>query len=317
MKLLFCADIHIKLGAKNIPVDWAKNRYNLLWQKLRKLSEEVDAVIIGGDIFDKTPSLEELEVFFSFVVSCNKPTVIYSGNHEAVKKDTTFLSYLKDTVGTINSQVTIVDEYVQDYYPGVDILPYNCLKAFEKNPSASAKSNILCTHVRGEIPPHVKPEVDLELFKPWSMVLAGDLHSYENSQLNILYPGSPVTTSFHREKTDNGVLIVDTESLEHEFIKLDLPLLLKKSIKARDSIVPTDYHHTIYEVEGDLGQLATLQDNDLISKKISKKAIDTSLILEKDMTLDQELSEYLLYILEIDEDTKHEVVKMFKGHFTK
>ena len=79
------------------------------------------------------------------------------------------------------------------------------LKEFEKEPFI-IHGNICFTHVRGEIPPHVKPEMDLELFAKYDLVLAGDLHSYENSQKNILYPGSPVTTSFHRHNVDTGII---------------------------------------------------------------------------------------------------------------
>ena len=56
------------------------------------------------------------------------------------------------------------------------------------------------THVRGEIPPHVKPEVDLDMFEDFPVVFAGDLHAHSNTQRNIVYPGSPMTTSFHRSK---------------------------------------------------------------------------------------------------------------------
>ena len=47
----------------------------------------------------------------------------------------------------------------------------------------------LFTHVRGEIPPHVKPEVDLDRFEDFPIVFAGDLHAHSNSQRNIVYPG--------------------------------------------------------------------------------------------------------------------------------
>lgn len=315
MKLLFIADIHIKLGAKNVPIDWAKNRYNMLWSKIQDLSDGVDAVIVGGDIFDKAPSLEELDVYFNFVQNCTRPTFIYSGNHEAIKKNTTFLSFLAKTTNRLNSLVDIVDTYTYQCLPGVDILPYNCLKDFVANGVKESSGNILCTHVRGEIPPHVKPEVDLELFKDWKVVLAGDLHSHENSQRNILYPGSPVTTSFHREKTSNGVIIIDTVTLEHEFIDLELPLLLKKTVKAGEPLIPTEYHHTIYEVEGDMAELSTIKDTELLSKKVTKKIVDTALVLDSDMTLEQELTEYLLYILSLDEQTVKNTVKVFKDSF--
>ena len=92
MKILFTADVHIKLGQKNVPVDWAKNRYEMLFAQLVDLFEQADMFIIGGDVFDRLPTMEELEIYFDLVQLCTIPTTIYSGNHEAVKKDTTFLS---------------------------------------------------------------------------------------------------------------------------------------------------------------------------------------------------------------------------------
>ena len=64
----------------------------------------------------------------------------------------------------------------------------------------------LFTHVRGEIPPHVVPEVDLERFDKFKTVFAGDLHAHENTQRNIVYPGSPMTTSFHRNEVQLQVI---------------------------------------------------------------------------------------------------------------
>lgn len=310
MKLLFTADVHIKLGQKNVPIEWAKTRYEILMDQLWDLQERCDLFIVGGDIFDKLPNMEELEVYFDFVASCKIPTYIYSGNHEAVKKSTTFLTNLKQVTTKLNSLVTIVDDYWSQN--GIDIIPYNKLKEWEKDPDntfVSLHNRILCTHVRGDIPPHVKAEIDLELFNRWGLVLAGDLHSYDNCQRNILYPGSPVTTSFHRNPTDTGVLIVDTDTLEHTWEKLTVPQLIRKTISAGDPMPATDYHHTIYEIEGDMSELGELEDNSLIDKKIVKRETDVSLILSPELSLNEEVAEYLRYILLLNDENVEKVLK--------
>ncbi len=302
MKILFTADIHIKLGAKNVPVDWAKNRYSKLISQLNAWQEDADMFIIGGDIFDKMPHMEELEIYYDLVASCRVPTLIYPGNHESLKKDTTFFTYLKAVTNRLNSLVTVIDDYYSTYE--FDIIPYNKLKDYEKNTDntfVSLHNKLLFTHVRAAIEPHVKPEVDLNIFDRWQTVLAGDLHSYENSQRNILYPGSPVTTSFHRNLVDTGVILFDTETHEHEWIKLKVPQLLKKTIKAGEPMEPSAYHHTIFELEGDMAELGAVKDSELISKKIVKRENDTALILDPKMSLAEELKEYLLYILQLDE----------------
>ena len=301
MQVLFTADIHIKLGQKNVPVEWAKNRYKLLWQQLALQQIKADVFIIGGDIFDKLPSMEELEIYFDMISNCNVPTLIYSGNHEAVKKSTTFLTNLARVTNLMNRKVIVVDDYYSDY--GIEFVPYNKLKDFEQTNPWPEGGDILCTHVRGSIPPHVTPEVNLDIFKPWKVVLAGDLHSYENSQGNILYPGSPVTTSFHRQLVDTGVILLDTDTLEHKWLKLELPQLIRKTVGAADPKPPTEYHHTIYQVEGDMQELGQLEDSDLIDRKVIKRTTDVQLMLENDMSLIEEVREYLRYILELTEET--------------
>lgn len=315
MKILFTADIHIKLGQKNVPVEWAKNRYRLLIEQLCQTSVGADMFIIGGDIFDKLPNMEELEVYYELVANCSLPTIIYPGNHESVKKDTTFFTYLKSVTKLLNPLVQVVDDYYTHFEDEAifDIIPYNRLKEFEKT-QRKFNAPILFTHVRGEIPPHVKPEIDLALLDRWKVVLAGDLHSYENSQRNILYPGSPCTTSFHRNLVDTGVILFETATLNHEWIKLKLPQLIRKTIQAGELMPATDYHHTIYEVEGDMAELGSMEDSELIDKKVVKRETDTALILDPKMSMQEELSEYLTYILKLDETTVEKVIHIFNNN---
>lgn len=315
MKILFTADIHLKLGQKNVPILWAKDRYKMLFKKLKELQNECDLFIIGGDIFDRIPTIEELELFFVLIKQCAINTIIYSGNHEAVKKNTTFLSNLKDIVHSVNNKVTILDDYLSLSY-GVDFIPYNKLKEYDPE-KINLTGHILCTHVRGEIPPHVKPEIDLSIFDKWKVVLAGDLHSHDNSQRNILYPGSPVTTSFHRGIVDTGVIIMDTDTLNYRWEKLDLPQLIRKSVKAGEEMPATEYHHTIYEVEGDISELSNVEDHELLDKKVVKRDTDTALILSPQMTITQEVHEYLKYILQLNDDVIDDVLLELNNYATK
>lgn len=311
MKILFTGDIHIKLGQKNVPIEWARNRYFILGNELRKVieSESIELLIIGGDIFDRIPTIDELEVYFDLIDTFSVPTIIYSGNHEALKKNTTFLTNLKRVTAICNNWVTIVDDF--ETFNGIDFIPYNKLK--EKWPD-TLKSRILCTHVRGEIPPHVKPEINLELFDRWDLVLAGDLHSYSNSQRNILYPGSPVTTSFHRNLVDTGVIVLDSSTLEHTWHKLEVPQLIRKTINAGDPMPATDYHHTIYEVSGDMSELSSVENSELLDKKVVTRDTDTTLILDPKMSLLEEVEEYARYVLQLNDSTVEAMLKELNNH---
>ena len=320
MKILFTADIHIKLGQKNVPIEWAKNRFSMFIEQFAEMQKDADYVVIGGDVFDRLPTMDEVELYFDFVASIKKPGFIIPGNHEMIKKDTTFLSNLKKATHRINPLVQLIDDFNSDLLAGdIDFIPYNKLKEYDPR-DIDMHGRILITHVRGEIPPHVKPEVDLSLFDRWDIVLAGDLHSYENSQRNILYPGSPYTTSFHRQRVDTGAILLDVETLEHEWVKFNLPQLLKKTIgadEAATSATATDFDHTVYEVQGDMQELGELEDSELITSKVIKRETDSALILDNEMSLDEEVKEYLTYILELPETTVEAVLKEMQNYAEK
>jgi hypothetical protein len=316
MKILFTADVHIKLGQKNVPVEWSRNRFRLFCEQFSEMQHQADLVIVGGDVFDRLPTMDEVELYFDFVESFHKPTLIYPGNHEMLKKDSTFLTNLKKSTHRLNPLVSLVDDYHENVGFSLDVIPYNKLKDYEKHGRAFS-GRILCTHVRGEIPPHVKPEVDLDIFSRWDVVLAGDLHSYENSQRNILYPGSPYTTSFHRSRVDTGAILLDASSLEHTWLKFNLPQLIKRTIAADETPVATDFDHTVYEVQGDMQELGELADSELIATKVLKRDTDSALMLDAEMTLNQEVREYVTYILELPEHTVDKVLQEMQNHAEK
>ena len=297
--ILFTADWHIKLGQKNVPAPWAISRYHQLFEQIHSLEQACDLHIIGGDIFDRIPTMEELQLYFSFIRMVEIPTIIFDGNHEATRKNKTFLTQLQDVTESLNPLVQVCDKLMTYKQYGFTILPYCDLhkkgiieKIDEKYP--------LFTHVRGEIPPHVKPEIDLDLLAKFDTVFAGDLHNHSNSQRNIVYPGSPCVTSFHRNEVKTGYILIDKDWSWswHEFT---LPQLLRKTVTSVDEMIKTDFHHTIYEIQGDIQDLAAVENTELLDKKIVNRNAESSLILEKDMSIEDELVEYLTYILEISE----------------
>ena len=307
MKILFVADLHLKLGAKNVPKDWATARYIELFKQIN--SVEADLLILAGDVFDKIPNMMELSLYFEFVNSISIKTIIFSGNHEATKKGHTFLTSLSLATTAINPLVEIVDEVIE--YAWGTVLPYS--KLHTKNVFDSInKFKPLFTHVRGEIPPHVKPEIDLNLLNDFPVVYAGDLHSHSNTQRNIVYPGSPLTTSFHRNEVDTGYLLI--EGSTWTWHKFDLPQLIRKTVTDPADMIETEYNHTIYELEGDLLALAEVRNSDLLDKKIVRRVNEAALLLRSDMTVKEELSEYLLYILELPEDKVSNIVGVFTDH---
>ena len=311
--ILFTADWHIKLGQKNVPVAWALNRYNMFFKQIHELEKQCNMHIIGGDLFDRLPNMEELELYFTFIRRVQIPTIIFDGNHEATKKNKTFFTQLKQVSRDINPLVQVVDISFIDEDMGFGILPYADL---HKKGSIEHfdTSKPLFTHVRGEIPPHVKPEVDLDRFEDFPVVFAGDLHAHSNTQRNIVYPGSPMTTSFHRNEVSTGYLLINPNDWSWRWDPFDLPQLIRKTVQSTEDMIPTEYHHTIYEIEGDIQQLAEVANSELLDKKVVKRSSEATLVIEKDMSIQDELAEYLMYILEINEDRIPQIIGLFNDY---
>ena len=314
--ILFTADWHIKIGQKNVPREWAINRYQKFFEQVHELEKQCNMHIIGGDLFDRLPNMEELELYFSFISNVSIPTLIYDGNHEATKKNKTFFTQLKKVSRDINPLVKVVDMSYYDNDFGFGVLPYadlhrkNAIELFDpKKP--------LFTHVRGEIPPHVKPEVDLDRFEDFPVVFAGDLHAHSNTQRNIVYPGSPMTTSFHRNEVETGYLLINPTDWSWRWDPFELPQLIRKTVTDPSEMVPTDWHHTIYEIEGDIQELASVKNTELLDKKVVKRSSEATLVIDKEMTIQDELVEYLTYILEIPESRIPEIVGIFNDYATK
>ena len=314
--ILFTADWHIKLGQNNVPVAWALNRYNLFFQQIHDLEKECNMHIIGGDLFDRLPNMEELELYFSFIREVKIPTIIYDGNHEATRKHKTFFTNLKQVSRDINPLIHIVDISYIDSDLGFGILPYADLHR-KDSVEHFDKSKALFTHVRGEIPPHVKPEIDLDRFLDFPVVFAGDLHSHSNCQRNIEYPGSPMTTSFHRKEVKTGYILINEYDWTWFLESFNLPQLIRKTVSNQQDMVPTDYNHTIYEIEGDIQDLAGIKNSELLDKKVVVRKSEASLIISKDMTVEEELIEYLSYILEISENKIPDILGTYNDYASK
>jgi len=296
-QILFSADWHIKLGQKNVPKDWQIARYKILFEELYKLEDQYIAHVIGGDIFDSVPTMEELALFMEYLLKTRKPVFLFSGNHEATKKGHTFFTEFKKLLEPL-ANVTVILGMQKVDLGGVivDVIPYEDLKTFKPE---DFSSDILLTHVRGEIPPHVKPEIDLLKLSRWKIVFAGDLHAYSNSQRNIIYPGSPVTTSFHRRETQTGVILFD-ETGAFQWKTLNVPQLIRKTVSSESEMVKTEFHHTIYELQGDIKELSKVtKSNPLLDKKVVKRKIDSKLDFSNVESVRDELALYLTTIVGI------------------
>lgn len=294
---LFIADAHIKLGQKNVPIEWQKNRFKQLAGKINQL--DYKTLIIGGDLLDVAdPTMQEVGLLYDFLKAVSsRPIILIPGNHEMLNKTMDCYIHVDNMLADLNTRV--IREFTS--IDGIDYIPYNILK----KPLPPSDNKVAITHVRGAIPPHVEPEVELSKFSHYKVVYAGDLHAKSNSQENLLYPGSPMTTSFHRNesKGENGCYLFNYDEAP-VWIDLGLPQLIRKSVTSADEMVPTPYHHTIYELHGSLEELAKVKGAELLDKKVTQD-ISAPPTLSMSGGLTGELAEYLTKVKGVEDPTEY------------
>lgn len=311
MKLLFLADLHIHFP-KKVPREWQRNRYMMLSDEINNV--DCDLVVLGGDTLDSTkPTTAELELFFDFLANIKNKGILFSGNHEMQTKKHSILKDLSSEISRSSNFTVAVSGNYNNYFDIVDY-PDIQLGSFE------IKNKLCLTHVRGTIEPHVKPETDLAKYAEYTLVLAGDLHSNKNSQLNILYPGSPLTTSFHRTRaTDaNGMYLVDTDTIDYEWLNLShLPQLIRKTVTDAQDMQPTDYDFTIYELEGSITELAKVENSELLDKKINNIVTKDAVLDLKNKSIETQMHLYLTQIQHLPNSEVERLIQRFNKYAAK
>ena len=121
-----------------------------------------------------------------------------------------------------------------------------------------------------------------------------------------------MTTSFHRDIVKTGYIQILNANY-WEWAEFELPQLLRKTITSEEEMIATDYHHTIYEIEGDVADLATVKNSELLDKKVVKRSTEATLNL-KNMTIDEELVEYLSAILSLTDDKIKNIMAVFNDY---
>ena len=307
-KILCSADWHIILHKKKVPYDWQVNRFREMFRKLIALEQSCDVHIIAGGIFDKKPEPDEICLFLSYINSVTIPTYIIPGNHEATKKGESFFEYFTQENAIKNENVTVFTRNGRASVGETNFcfFPYGEMQ--NDNLPQYVKGDILVTHIRGEVPPHISPEYDFSRLSAWGLCLLGDLHfNHRYGDTNCYYPGSPLNTTFDRDDTrEYGVDVYDYNSdgtFNRRFHNLNLPKLVRRTITAGEAM-PTDAkNHVIYEVKGSLDELAKIENTELLDKKMVEKPADDSTLDLKGKTIYEELEIYLNHIKVSDVET--------------
>ena len=248
MKLIHLSDLHI--GKRVNEVSMIEEQTHILLQILQIIdSENADAVLIAGDVYDKSvPSAEAVTLFDDFLCRLAKrniPTLIISGNHDSPER-LAFGNRLLELGGIHISpvydgkiqSVTISDSYgevvfwllpfikpahVMRFYSDDDIKSYTdaVRVALEKMEIDFSKRNVLLTHqfVTGasvdpdgseEISVGGSDNVDVSVFEGFDYVALGHIHGPQNIGTNrVRYCGTPLKYSFSESDHHKSVTVVN------------------------------------------------------------------------------------------------------------
>ena len=246
MKLIHLSDLHI--GKRVNEISMMEDQEYILLQILRIIDEEkADAVLIAGDVYDKSvPSAEAVTLFDDFLCRLAKrniPTFIISGNHDSPER-LAFGNRLMEESGIHISpvydghlqSVTLSDKHgdvmfwllpflkpahVKRFFPDALIESYTdaIRVAVAHMGIDTVKRNVLLTHqfVTGastceseEISVGGSDNVDASVFADFDYVALGHIHGPQNIGSNrIRYCGTPLKYSFSEEAHHKSVTVVN------------------------------------------------------------------------------------------------------------
>lgn len=246
MRILHLSDLHI--GKRVNEFSMLEDQQYILEEILKIIDDEnIDTVIIAGDVYDKSvPSAEAVELFDDYLYQLSKRNLnvlIISGNHDSPER-IAFGNRLMSTSGIYLSPVyngkiqpvVFEDEYgkvnfyllpfikpanVRRFFPDEKIENYtDAVKVAIDNMNVDFQQrNILVTHqfVTGaelsqseDITVGGTDNVSREVFQGFDYVALGHIHREQTvGAENIRYCGTPLKYSFSEVKDKKSVTIVD------------------------------------------------------------------------------------------------------------
>ncbi len=246
MKFAHLSDLHI--GKRVYEYSMIEDQRHILAQILDKIvSKKAEAVIIAGDVYDKSvPSAEAVELFDDFLVKLSKkglPTFVISGNHDSPERiafggrlmteSKVYMSpvydgkvepvRVYDDRGEINIYMLpfVKPVHVRNIFPDEEIATYtDALRvAIDKMNIDKTKRNILVTHqfVTGadrteseEISVGGTDNVDVTVFDGIDYVALGHIHRAQRcSKDTVRYSGTPLKYSFSESRDEKSITFVD------------------------------------------------------------------------------------------------------------
>ena len=246
MKLIHLSDLHI--GKRVNEVSMIEDQDYILRQIIGIIDDEkADAVLIAGDVYDKTvPSAEAVTLFDDFLCQLAErklPVLIISGNHDSPERLAFGRKLMESNDIHISpvydgelKPVSLCDEHgqvdfwllpfikpihVKRYFPDAGIESYTdaCRLAVENMNVDKVKRNVLLAHqfVTGaatceseELSVGGSDNVDASVFADFDYVALGHIHGPQNIGSNrIRYCGTPLKYSFSEANHHKSVSVVE------------------------------------------------------------------------------------------------------------
>ena len=266
MKLLHLADLHI--GKRVNEFSMIEDQRYILTKILNIIDEEKpDAILIAGDIYDKSvPSSEAVEVldkFINDIASRKIETFIISGNHDGAER-LAFASKLIDTTGihispayngnvdakTLNDEYGSVNFYMLPFIKSINVKQIFKLEenisyseavkiAIEKMNIDKSQRNVLLSHqfVTGasvcdseDLSVGGTDGVSASVYEDFDYVALGHIHGPQRvSRDTIRYSGTPLKYSFSEVNHKKSVTIVNIEEKGNVTVST-IPLNAKRDL---------------------------------------------------------------------------------------
>ena len=267
MKLIHLSDLHLGKRVKDFSM--LEDQEYILAEILRITDEESpDAVLIAGDVYDKSvPSAEAVELFDDFLVRLARQgtqVFVISGNHDSPERmafggrlmDRSGIHLspvysgrvqpipLTDPFGAVNIYMLpfLKPAHVRRFFPDREISSYtDALRTAIGQMSVDASGrNVLVTHqfVTGaqrseseEISVGGTDNVDADVFDAFDYVALGHIHSPQRiGRETVRYCGTPLKYSFSEARHQKSVTVVELAEKGNLKIRT-IPLIPRRDMR--------------------------------------------------------------------------------------
>lgn len=271
MKLLHTSDWHLGISFRGVNVQ-DDQRYFL--QQIYEIivEEKIDAVLLAGDIFDRSiASSDAISLYDSAMTKiCAElkvPVFMVAGNHDGAERLASCNKLLEKAglhiSGTLTRElepIVIGDieiyllpwftlEKVRAVFPEhakeIQNLEdgYELVCSFMRNKFQEGKKHILVSHaflIHAETSVSDRAAevgraaaIGTKVFREFDYVALGHLHGAQNIGEHIRYSGTPMPYSFGKEeKQVKSVTILDSDTMERKNIELE-PLHVRKTFTGK------------------------------------------------------------------------------------